>query len=535
MEVPAKRARLAPREIKLLDLDDDALIMIIKKLDHKSKKQMMATCKRFERLIGYTHQFYKNFQLDWNEAEISVTPQFSRNIQRKFGSVTINGNLYKNHSSRIMEIIKRIGANVIEVQLNDLQVTDTVFLKLMKFLSDVRELTISGRSNIIETNLSSPDFKLTNLIRLESQVPKKILEVLVPASLKILKLDGYGSDFVKKNRDPNWDAAILDKQTCLEELSLEQFKISIFEFDPKNCHIKKLEIRGLSFLNQSAFKKFADFMELQESVVELELHIGNELKAHDYAGILVHLLSLKSLKKLTVGCQYGNEIFTVFSKIDVCNPTVENLIIKNTSSGADLKSLPKCFPNVSDLKITWDNYNVQAFQSRRFSVDLKPINSMKQIRKLEIDFMSQEMLVELELKEMREFRISKQGLFWHLDSWKTFIKNHSKLELLHMPRCESSLQHLLVTLEGLPLLKSLESIVSGFIFVLFSPRNNMPKGAIEEYMVKCRKEQTEKAAKLIGENYHRFEHLNLDFQLTEVNRIVLEFLENYYPGVKLHK
>ncbi len=60
MEVPAKRARLAPRELKLLDLDDDVLIMIIDKMDHRSKMQMMATCKRFEGLIGHTHQFYKN-------------------------------------------------------------------------------------------------------------------------------------------------------------------------------------------------------------------------------------------------------------------------------------------------------------------------------------------------------------------------------------------------------------------------------------------------------------------------------------------
>jgi hypothetical protein len=56
MEVPAKkRARLAPRELKLVDLDDDALIMIVDKLDNKSKLQMMATCKRFEGLIGHSH------------------------------------------------------------------------------------------------------------------------------------------------------------------------------------------------------------------------------------------------------------------------------------------------------------------------------------------------------------------------------------------------------------------------------------------------------------------------------------------------
>jgi hypothetical protein len=55
MEVPAKRVRLSPRELKLLDLDEDALIIIIDELDHKSKLQMMATCKRFDELIRLTN------------------------------------------------------------------------------------------------------------------------------------------------------------------------------------------------------------------------------------------------------------------------------------------------------------------------------------------------------------------------------------------------------------------------------------------------------------------------------------------------
>jgi hypothetical protein len=435
-----------------------------------------------------------------------------------------------------MEIMERIGANVIEVQLNNLQVTDAVFLKLMKLLSDLRKLTISGRGNIFESNLSSPDFKLTNLIKLEAKVSKnlKLLGALVPASLKVLKLaDETSSKTVTKT---NWDAEILGKQTCLEELSLEGFKIAVFKYHPKNCHIKKLGIRGLSFLNQFSFRKFSDFMEMQESVVELELNVGEkELKNHDYTEILTHLLSLESLKKLTIGCQNGNEIFTAFSKINLCNPAVNTLAFENLPSGADLKSLTKFFPSVTDLKSTWDSYSFQAFQNSRFVVDLKSINSMTKIKKLEIDYMSDQMLVELDLKEMQELIISKSGRFWHLISWRTFIKNHSKLELLHMAHCDSSLQHLLVTLEGLPLLKNLESIVNGFSFAIIGPRADMPIKNLAEYMENSRKEQTEKAAKLIGENYARFVHLKLDFHLPDVNRIVLEFLGKYYPGVKLHK
>ncbi len=86
MEVPTKRARLAPRELKLLDLYDDALIMIIKKLDHESKKQMMLTCKRFEGLIGHTHQFYKNFKFRYNRRKLleAKDTRYLGNISRRF-------------------------------------------------------------------------------------------------------------------------------------------------------------------------------------------------------------------------------------------------------------------------------------------------------------------------------------------------------------------------------------------------------------------------------------------------------------------
>jgi hypothetical protein len=46
-EVPAKRRKLAPRELELLYLDDDALIEIFDKLDHNSKMQNWAWPRYF--------------------------------------------------------------------------------------------------------------------------------------------------------------------------------------------------------------------------------------------------------------------------------------------------------------------------------------------------------------------------------------------------------------------------------------------------------------------------------------------------------
>jgi hypothetical protein len=524
MENPAKRTRLAPKELSLLDLDDDVQIMIINRLDHESKMQMMATCKRFEGLIGHTHQFYKNFELELTQQKIAANPDRWKNIQRKFGFVKIVG---ISQEPKIVEIMKRIGANVMEVQLDDLQVTDVVFLELMKLLSNLRELTISGLENILESELSSPGFKLKHLIKLEIQAVTnlKIFGMLVPNSLKILKLSENTSSEMETN--PCWDAEILAKQTRLEELILDGFKINVFEFDPENCHIRKLEVRKLAFLNQLSFKKFSDFMKIQESVAELELSIGDgELKNHDYAGILTHLLSLKSLKKLAINCHDSNEIFTVFSKFNLCNPVVDTLIIQNLASGANLKWLPKFFPSVTDLKITWPDSDFLKFFDTQFLADLKPINSMK-IRKLEIDFLTEQMLVDLDLKQMQEL-IIKSGL---LSPLKAFFTKHCQLKTFHITVVVLRIGYLPFILETLPLLKSLELELFGYTDACSTEIT--PQG---ELQVRREKELSEKAARLIGENYARFEHLKLNFgPASRLERIILDFLGKHYPGVTLRK
>ncbi len=112
-------------------------------------------------------------------------------------------------------------------------------------------------------------------------------------------------------------------------------------------------------------------MKIQESVKELELHHGGEeLKTGDYTGILAHLLALKTLKKFTIDCEYNNEIFTVLSKIQVSNPSVDTLAINNVPSGADLKqaSFPRLFPNAKDIKITQYAMTITAFSMDFFRI-----------------------------------------------------------------------------------------------------------------------------------------------------------------------
>jgi hypothetical protein len=335
------------------------------------------------------------------------------------------------------------------------------------------------------------------------------------------------------------DPELLGKQKHLEELSLNYCKIAEFKFDTENCHIKKLTIGYPRLLNDRAFEKFSEFMKIQESVAELELAIGyDELMKYNpsYAGILTHLLNLKSLKKVTIDCRTVEDFLEIFSNLKICNPTVETLTIQSPHHlDADLSSFPQLFPNVTHLKITWPHVSYFEFPFDYFFVDLEPINAMKMVRKLEIEHASNEMLAHLELKEMREFhltnivstedgRVYENGFVDLSESFSTFVNNNCQLEVLHFTHFCLSLEQLQITLESLPLLKSLEFAVHGCDFVPDDPEYSENK-----------KEQAEEVAKLIGEKYDRLEHLKLTVYDDLIRTCILNYFEKHCPGVELNK
>jgi hypothetical protein len=471
-------------KLELLDLHDYILFEIIMQLDHESKKQLMATCKKFERLIGQTHQFYKNFKFRLDSHQIQ---QFElarllnfhhscKKIQRKFGCVEYTK---FDASDWDLEMAMRVVPNAIKIQLGKLRISRFDFSKLMRSATKVRQLEIRD----LEITDPFEDFEMLELphlrrVEITDSMNLRAFTGLAPSSLKNLRLLGAWFD----EDQPLWNTGLLAKQSGLDELSLECFDIYCFRFHPKNKHIKKLVLRDLCFLAPVALEKFKDFVKIQESVEELELHFDPdevELKPLDHAGMLTHLLGLKSLKKLVIGCVYDNEIFAVLSKIQLCNPSVESLTIMNPDSGADLKSLPLFFPNVTHLKITWksfrglnDKYDHLEDFFDEFSMDLKPINSMKKVVEFEMDYLTDEMIGQLELKQLKVFRITeKLGLMDQLDPelfgmdplsrWRTFIVNNAQLEVLDMEECKVPHEFLRIVLENFPLPRSLKLKLDG--------------------------------------------------------------------------
>jgi hypothetical protein len=441
----------------------------------------------------------------------------------------------------IQEFFKKIGADILKIKFDKMFFFKSDFWKLVKFLPRIEELEMKD-AFLPNDDEEIGDCELKHLTKLEisGSTDLEAFATIVPSSLKIFK-------FVSKNED-YWNAEVLGKQKQLEELSLIGCDIKDFKYDSENCHIEKLEIRFLELSNGSAFEKFSEFMKIQESVTELELLFsGQQLKDHDYAGVLTHLLGLKTLKKVTIDYRQA-EITSILLRLKVCNPSVDTLIIKKPPSDTNLKSISKFFPNVTDLKVTWKDHendfiNWNFFEI--FEMDLQPINSMKQIRKFEIDYVSEVMISRIELNQLQEFRVSRCTNFvgfvrniTHLEfvnlNWKAFIDQNSQLEYLRMPMCFIGVEQLQIALENLPSLKSLEVRLSGCNFGFAT---DFAKLSDEEFKEQYKKEQAERAAQLIGENYDRLEHLKLDlcWDTSELETIMSNYLKKRYPGVKLWK
>jgi hypothetical protein len=183
---------------------------------------------------------------------------------------------------------------------------------------------------------------------------------------------------------------------------------------------------------------------------------------------------------VTIDCEFEEDTLRVLSNLKVCNPAVDTLVIVKPLLDADLKIFPKFFPNVTDLEITWfsnsdEDHVGWDFFDYSFEMELSPINSMKQVRKFEIDYMTEEMFDQLKLDQLQELHMS-----WNLDTdflnevwdedllqmvnwnWRTFINNHSQLKILYFPYCKVNVEQLQFALENMPLLKSLELTVKGY-------------------------------------------------------------------------
>ncbi len=154
-----------------------------------------------------------------------------------------------------------------------------------------------------------------------------------------------------------------------------------------------------------------------------------------------------------------------------------------------------------------------------------------------MDYMTHQLLGQLNLKEMREFHMlalvklnkkdNDEELKRSFESWRKFVDYHSQLEVMHIEYPSMKMEHLQITLENLSSLKSLEFHVR--------ERDFLSDDTSDDFFNENKMEQAENIAYLIGEKYDRLEHLKMDFHEDVIRNYVLNYLSKFYPTVKLNK
>jgi hypothetical protein len=228
------------------------------------------------------------------------------------------------------------------------------------------------------------------------------------------------------------------------------------------------------------------------------------------------------------------------------------LSVYNLPNETDLQKLAQFFPNVTVLHISWND----DLRDNNLSIDLRPINSMGKLRKFETNYMSEEMFAQLESNQMQEFRMTFQVnpfpnytraafmddsfeeplpneiLESRSANWKKFVNNNCQLQVLDLPDTKIHLELLRITLEKLPLLKSLRITVDGCNYSLAQYHREYEHSIdFEEYQEAYVLEQAKKTAKLIKKHYDRFDLLEL--KLEDDGEHVVEYLKKFYPKVKI--
>jgi hypothetical protein len=168
---------------------------------------------------------------------------------------------------------------------------------------------------------------------------------------------------------------------------------------------------------------------------------------------------------------------------------------------------------------------------------------MKQIRKFEMDYMTEEMFGQLKLHQLQELRVIEESFFKIEESddvnletvnlnWGSFILNHAQLKIVHMPLCRISVEQFQMMLENLPLLKKLELVVRGFNFGFFTDFHD--DFSDEEYKDLYKMHQAERTALLLGEIYDRLEYLKVAVVLGETRNMIKFYLEKHYFDLKFY-
>jgi hypothetical protein len=452
--------------MNLLDLGDDELILLFQYVDHKTKLNLMLTCKRFENVIGNYIELFGKFKLSVKKDHLKSPDrvQTLTQMRRHFAIVELNGHDL-NLDTEVMQaynlvfqLLTRIGSNLVELDLTGSQFCFVSLVNLLKLTPNIAKLVMFD-VRMTPKSIPSNKIKLGKLKRLEihNSSSIEIFEKLIkPNSLNEIKIMNANESLSGLNRDRfdgNYEKftasdyrsipRILSKQEKL--VSLELIRISIIDFpESPNWNwdnLQELVLNRVEYPTPNVFKNLAGFLKKLKKLTDLSVAVWQRETDQ-----LIELFSLPKLKKLKYEFEfYNNNQLRKIANWKFRNPGVVELSLEWTpaESGNKYSQFVKIFPNVRKAKIDFDDY---------LTPDMTPLNSWTSLQELELTYVHVNMLPQI--KNLRSLKINKCCDASDSD-WNCFCQKNRQLERLEFDSDIFIYKHFVFVAEHLPNLKVL--------------------------------------------------------------------------------
>jgi hypothetical protein len=153
--------------MNLFDLANDELIAIFQCVDHKTKFNLMLTCKRFENVISNYFELFGKFKLSLKKEHLKSPDQVQTlaQMRRHFVIVELCGldlNVYTKAYYLIFQLLTRIGSRVMELEISYSQFCFDSLANLLKLMPNITKLSLS-QVRITPRTMSADQIKLEKL------------------------------------------------------------------------------------------------------------------------------------------------------------------------------------------------------------------------------------------------------------------------------------------------------------------------------------------------------------------------------------
>ncbi len=313
------------KEMELFQLPDDALIELFTYLDRKAQLNTMLVCHRFERLIGETHQFFKNRKLQvgldgrhlgrrenpdaiqTRSKKRKLDSEIFKPFGRYFGDVTVFCHRFNPSDpcfSPLLENLEAFGSKIIKFSIRSCSGYADRLLDVLRLVNNVQELTLSHIHIYVQLRIKKHQDLLTfpNLKSLELRsvdnfdlIQGVFNQIKSLHRLKLENKERFG------NYDSEWERfqPIVIRQVKLRSLEIDNFVIDSFNWSELDM-LEELTLNNVEFPKKEAFESFKNFIKSLKNISELNLRIdSDEIKnGNNYTEILTHLLKSRSLEKV---------------------------------------------------------------------------------------------------------------------------------------------------------------------------------------------------------------------------------------------